>query len=83
MAEHLLLGDIGALLIVLGLTGPMLQPLLKQRALGWLRALAHPLPAITLWALNLAAWHLAVLHEAALDSRRCTPCSMRCSSRSG
>jgi cytochrome c oxidase assembly factor CtaG len=69
MAEHLLLGDIGALLIVLGLTGPMLQPLLKQRALGWLRALAHPLPAITLWALNLAVWHLAVFHEAALDSQ--------------
>ena len=69
MAEHLLLGDIGALLIVLGLTGPVLQPLLKQRALGWLRALAHPLPAITLWALNLGAWHLEVLHEAALDSQ--------------
>lgn len=69
MAEHLLLGDVGALLIVLGLTGPMLQPLLRQRALGWLRALAHPLPAITLWALNLGAWHLEVLHEAALGSQ--------------
>ena len=69
MAEHLLLGDLGALLLVLGLTGPVLQPLLKQRALGWLRALAHPAPALVLWALNLFAWHLAVLHEAALDSQ--------------
>lgn len=68
MAEHLLLGDLGALLIVLGLTGPVLQPLLRQRALGWLRALAHPVPALALWALNLFAWHVPALHHAALDS---------------
>ena len=67
MAEHLLLGDLAALLIVLGLTGPMLAPVLKLKALGWLRAIAHPVPALTLWALNLAAWHLAVLHEAAVE----------------
>ena len=67
MAEHLLLGDIGALLIVLGLTGPVLAPVLRIRALGRLRALAHPAPALLLWAANLLAWHLAVLHEAALD----------------
>src|SRR4051812_6232751 len=28
MAQHLVLGDLAALLMVLGLTGPMLQPLL-------------------------------------------------------
>jgi cytochrome c oxidase assembly factor CtaG len=67
MAEHLLLGDVGALLIVLGLTGPVLAPALRLRGLRWLRALAHPVPALTLWALNLFAWHLAVLHEAALE----------------
>jgi hypothetical protein len=27
---------------VLGLTGPLLQPLLASRWLGWLRHLAHP-----------------------------------------
>ena len=31
MAEHLLIGDIAALLIVLGLTGPLLAPLLRNR----------------------------------------------------
>ena len=67
MAEHLLLGDVGALLLVLGLTGPVLAPVLRVRRLGWLRALAHPVPALTLWAVNLFAWHLAALHEAALD----------------
>ena len=32
MVEHLLLADLGALLLVLGLTGPLLQPLLPRRA---------------------------------------------------
>ena len=64
MAEHLLIGDLAALLLVLGLTGPLLQPVLR---LPWLRALAHPVPALLLWALNLALWHVAVLHEAAVD----------------
>jgi putative membrane protein len=68
MAEHLLLGDLAALLIVLGLTGPVLAPVLRLRGLGWLRAVAHPVPALLLWALNLAAWHVAALHEAAVES---------------
>jgi putative membrane protein len=66
MVEHLLLGDIVALLIVLGLTGPMLAPVLRVRGLRWLRAIAHPVPALLLWAVNLYLWHLAPLHEAAL-----------------
>ena len=68
MAEHLLLGDLAALLLVLGLTGPVLAPVLRIRALRWIRALAHPAPALTLWAANLALWHVEVLHEAALRS---------------
>ncbi|MEA2303548.1 MAG: putative rane protein [Solirubrobacteraceae bacterium] len=66
MAEHLLLADVGALLLVLGLTGPLLAPLLRIPALGWLRVFAHPLVALPAWALNLLAWHLPVLHEAAV-----------------
>jgi cytochrome c oxidase assembly factor CtaG len=65
MSEHLLLGDIGALLIVVGLTGPILAPLLRNRVLGPLRALTHPLVALPLWAINLYVWHLPVLYEAA------------------
>jgi putative membrane protein len=66
MAEHLILADIGALLLVLGLTGPLLAPLLR---IGWvdrLRALSHPLVALPLWALNLYAWHIPLLHEGAV-----------------
>ena len=68
MAEHLLLGDLAALLLVLGLTGPVLAPALRIRWLRWIRTLAHPVPALVLWAANLALWHVAALHEAALDS---------------
>jgi putative membrane protein len=67
MLEHLLLGDLAALLIVLGLTGQVLQPVLRRRGLGWLRTIAHPVPALVLWAANLALWHVAPLHEAAVE----------------
>jgi putative membrane protein len=66
MAEHLLIGDIAALLIVLGLTGPMLAPLLRIRVISRLRVLTHPVVAIVLWGVNFYAWHLPVLYQAAL-----------------
>jgi putative membrane protein len=68
MVQHLLLGDVAALLVVLGLTGPLLQPLLAQRGLRWLRAFGNPLVALPAWALNLYLWHLSVLYEGVLDS---------------
>ena len=68
MAEHLLLGDLAALLIVLGLTGPVLAPVLRIHALRWIRAIAHPVPAFVLWSANLLLWHVPALHEAALSS---------------
>jgi putative membrane protein len=66
MAEHLLIADIGSLLLVLGLTGPLLAPLLRNPLLGWLRHLAHPVPALVLWAIDLAVWHIPGPHEAAV-----------------
>jgi len=66
MVEHLLLGDIAALLIVLGLTGPLLAPILRIRLFDRLRVLAHPLVAFPLWVIDLYVWHLPVLYQAAL-----------------
>jgi cytochrome c oxidase assembly factor CtaG len=68
MAEHLLIGDLAALLIVLGLTGPLLQPLLAIRAIDRLRVLAHPLVALPLWVADLALWHTPVLYQATLHN---------------
>ena len=66
MAEHLLLGDIGALLLVLGLTGPVLSPVLRLPGLRHLTALAHPVVAVVLWAVDLAFWHLPAVQDAAV-----------------
>jgi putative membrane protein len=68
MAQHLLVGDIAALLIVLGLTGPLLQPVLRCPGLRWLRSLGHPLIALPLWIVNLYLWHLGALYQGVLDS---------------
>jgi cytochrome c oxidase assembly factor CtaG len=66
MVQHLLLGDVGALLLVLGLDGRLLRPLLRVRLVHRLRVLAHPLVALPLWAANFVVWHLPVLFDAAL-----------------
>ncbi len=66
MLQHLLLGDVAALLLVLGLDGRLLRPLLRVRLVHRLRVLAHPLVALPLWAVNFVVWHLPVLFDAAL-----------------
>ncbi len=66
MAEHLMIGDFAALLIVLGFTGPLLAPILRLPYLGRLRILAHPVVAVTLWAIDFYVWHLPALYQAAL-----------------
>lgn len=65
MIEHLLIGDIAALLLVLGLTGPLLQPLLGLPVLRHLRVLVNPLVAFPIWAIDLYAWHVPALYDAA------------------
>ena len=66
MIQHLVIGDLASLLIVLGLTGPVLAPLLRIRWTRPLRVLAHPLVALALWAVDLYAWHLPVLYQLAV-----------------
>jgi putative membrane protein len=66
MIEHLLLGDVAALLIVLGLTGPLIAPILRIALFDRLRVLAHPMIAFPLWAVDLYVWHLPIFYEAAL-----------------
>jgi putative membrane protein len=68
MVQHLLIADLAALLLTLGLTGPLLQPILALRGLRWLRFFGNPLVALPVWALNLYLWHLSVLYEGVLDS---------------
>jgi putative membrane protein len=66
MTQHLLLGDIAPLAIVLGLDGAILRPLLAAPLVRRLRFLAHPAVALPLWVVNLYVWHVPALYEGAL-----------------
>jgi putative membrane protein len=68
MVQHLIVADLAALLVALGLTGPLLQPILAQRGLHWLRVFGNPLVALPAWALNLYLWHLSTLYQGVLTS---------------
>lgn len=66
MVQHIVIGDIASLLIVAGLTGPVIAPLLRNRVTRPLRVLAHPFVAVVLWAVNLYVWHLPLLYQLAV-----------------
>ena len=68
MTQHLILGDIVPLLILFGLTRPLLRPILAMPVLGDLRFLVHPAVALPLWALNLFLWHISGAYDAALSN---------------
>jgi len=65
MIQHLLIMDVAALLIVFGLTGPVIQPLLKTAGLRWTRHLGNPILALAIWATLLYVWHIPALYQAA------------------
>jgi putative membrane protein len=76
IAQHLLLGDIAAPFLLLGMRTPMLLFYLPRPALvllarrRWLRrafaVLRRPLVALPLYVLTIYAWHLSALFEGAL-----------------
>jgi putative membrane protein len=68
MIQHLLIADIAALLIVLGLTRAVLQPMMAMRAFDRLRFLTLPMVALPLWIANLYLWHMPVLYDGAVTS---------------
>jgi putative membrane protein len=63
MGEHLLIGDVASLLLVLGLTRSLLQPLLAIRIFNRLQVLTHPAVAFPLWAVNLFFWHIPAIYQ--------------------
>ncbi len=77
MAQHLLLADVAALLIVLGLRGPLsvfvipARPLRGLAKVGPLRRLAsflfRPSVAFVVWVVAMAAWHVPAAYDAAID----------------
>ncbi|MGH2954007.1 MAG: cytochrome c oxidase assembly protein [Solirubrobacterales bacterium] len=68
MIQHLVIGDLAALLIVLGLTRSVLAPVLGIRFVGRLQVLALPAVALPLWIVSLLAWHIPALYEGAVTN---------------
>jgi putative membrane protein len=66
MIQHVLLGDLAPLCFVVGLTGPVLRPVLAFRVVDRLRILTHPFVALPVWAVDLYVWHIPFLYQAAL-----------------
>jgi len=68
MLQHTLLGAIAPLLLLLGLTGAVLRPLLTVRWTRRLMVLTHPLAAFSAWVIDLAFWQIPPVYNAALDN---------------
>ncbi len=76
MGQHVLIGDLGPALMVTALRGPllvfflpapMLAPLARNaRVRSVLGTLLRPRVAFSLWAANLAIWHVPYLYDLAL-----------------
>ncbi|HEY7255055.1 MAG TPA: cytochrome c oxidase assembly protein [Solirubrobacterales bacterium] len=68
MIQHTLLLDEVSLLLALGLTGPILAPVLGKPGLKRLQLLMHPVAAVLLWLIVMYGWHAPPLYQAAEES---------------
>jgi cytochrome c oxidase assembly factor CtaG len=69
MAQHLLLVDLAAILLILGLTKVILRPVTRrvQRLEQAAGPLAHPAAAVVAYCAGMWLWHLPGLYDAALE----------------
>ncbi|HVR04776.1 MAG TPA: cytochrome c oxidase assembly protein [Solirubrobacteraceae bacterium] len=65
--ENLLLIDLAPLLLVLGLTAPLIAPAMRLDAARRARVLVIPPVAFALWAVDIAVWYLPGPYQAALE----------------
>jgi cytochrome c oxidase assembly factor CtaG len=69
MLQHVLLGDMAPMLLLLSLSRVIMRPLTRrlmavERALG---PLAHPVTGLVLWLFLMYLWHVPALYDAALE----------------
>jgi putative membrane protein len=70
MLQHILLGDLAPVLLLLALSRVIMRPATRrlvrvERALG---RFAHPLTGLFLWFGLIYLWHIPALYDAAIDS---------------
>ena len=66
MLQHVIVGDLVPLLLVLSLRGPLLFFVVPPR-LGRVAASIGPVPAFMFWLAALGAWHIPAVYDAALS----------------
>ena len=69
MLQHVLLGDVAPVLLLLSLSRVILRPV-TRRLMGMERALgpfASPVTGLVLWLLLMYLWHVPALYEAAIE----------------
>jgi putative membrane protein len=69
MVQHILIGDIAPLLVLLSLSRVIMRPLTRrlmsvERALG---PFAHPATGIAVWLTLIYVWHIPAMYNAALN----------------
>jgi putative membrane protein len=69
MSQHILIGDIAAILVLLSLSRVIMRPATRrtgnlERRLG---PLAHPAAFILVWFAVIYVWHVPALYEAAIE----------------
>ncbi len=67
MIQHTILFDEAAMLLALGLTGPVLIPILTKPGIRRLQVLMHPVVAVVLWLLVMYGWHLPPCYQLAAE----------------
>jgi putative membrane protein len=71
MLQHVLVGDLAPLLIVLALGGGVAAVLPTPAAVRRVASfVTRPLPAFVMWIVPLAVWHVPALYDAALEHVR-------------
>jgi putative membrane protein len=65
MIQHTILLDEASLLLAIGLTGPVLAPVLTKPGISRLQILTHPVAAVAIWLLAMYGWHAPPLYQAA------------------
>jgi cytochrome c oxidase assembly factor CtaG len=68
MIQHTILLEEVSLLLVFGLTGPVLGPILTKPGLRRLRGLTYPTIAFGIWALVMFGWHAPPAYQLAAEN---------------
>jgi putative membrane protein len=78
MVQHTILFDEASLLLAIGLTGPVLVPILTKPGIRHFQILMHPVVAVALWLVVMYGWHTPTLYQLATEHAGIHLCEHAC-----